>query len=262
VFIKNPRCRTIAIDSSFAFEGHEHTLWYEALIGVEGVVGIQIQRESVRLVPGAFFLIPKGIFHLIWAERSPARYANLVFEGDGDLFAEIAGRGVLQLRPPERMAWRKWSDTASRAKRPIRAHGDEKLALEILDLFLKLSARTAAKGSPREAPTRPGGLSLKILERIGGMIDREPGRLHTREEIGKLFLLEKDYLSHKIRRLTGFTVMDLYFKAKLERAARELEKGKSVREVAERAGFANPFHFSRKFKQVVGLAPSQLARGR
>jgi AraC-like DNA-binding protein len=37
-----------------------------------------------------------------------------------------------------------------------------------------------------------------------------------------------------------------------------VESGGLVKEAAQRVGFADPYHFSRCFKAVHGLAPSQL----
>lgn len=46
------------------------------------------------------------------------------------------------------------------------------------------------------------------------------------------------------------------------RACRALENGCSVTESAEAAGFSDPNYFSRIFKQVMGISPSDLRRGR
>jgi AraC-like DNA-binding protein len=39
-----------------------------------------------------------------------------------------------------------------------------------------------------------------------------------------------------------------------------LQPGAMVKQVAERAGFADQFHFSRTFKSVFGLAPETFKR--
>ena len=36
-----------------------------------------------------------------------------------------------------------------------------------------------------------------------------------------------------------------------------LEPGATLRDIAERCGFSNEFYLSRRFKQVVGLSPSE-----
>jgi hypothetical protein len=46
----------------------------------------------------------------------------------------------------------------------------------------------------------------------------------------------------------------------LERAARALRCGASVRDAAEHSGFNDPFHFSRVFKKLYGYSPSEFRR--
>ena len=43
-------------------------------------------------------------------------------------------------------------------------------------------------------------------------------------------------------------------------ASRLLQKGATVQQVADEMGFGDPFHFSRVFRKVMGLAPGQFAR--
>jgi AraC-like DNA-binding protein len=59
------------------------------------------------------------------------------------------------------------------------------------------------------------------------------------------------------RRFSGQTPYQYLLRRKLEAAAARLsEPGALVKEVALEAGFSDPFHFSRVFKRVFGVAPS------
>jgi AraC-like DNA-binding protein len=46
----------------------------------------------------------------------------------------------------------------------------------------------------------------------------------------------------------------------MREARRLLGEGRRVSEVADRLGFANPFHFSRRYKRFYGVAPSEARR--
>lgn len=47
---------------------------------------------------------------------------------------------------------------------------------------------------------------------------------------------------------------------RMREARRLLGEGRRVSEVADRLGFANPFHFSRRYKRFYGVAPSEARR--
>ncbi len=47
---------------------------------------------------------------------------------------------------------------------------------------------------------------------------------------------------------------------RMREARRLLGEGRRVSEVADRLGFANPFHFSRRYKRFYGMAPSEARR--
>lgn len=52
--------------------------------------------------------------------------------------------------------------------------------------------------------------------------------------------------------------MTLYYQVKMEEATTLLRRGESVKETAYQMGFANPYHFSRKYKELCGQAPSRV----
>jgi AraC-like DNA-binding protein len=61
---------------------------------------------------------------------------------------------------------------------------------------------------------------------------------------------------HLARKHWGMTPMEKLWQTRLSHAARMLrETGLSVAETAYRCGFANPFHFSRRFKKRFGADP-------
>jgi AraC-like DNA-binding protein len=72
-------------------------------------------------------------------------------------------------------------------------------------------------------------------------------------------------ISKKYKALTGYSPIQHFIHMKMERACYLLDSGQQpVGEVAERLGYQDAQYFSRLFKKVVGLSPSdyrQLTRG-
>ena len=65
-----------------------------------------------------------------------------------------------------------------------------------------------------------------------------------------------DYLSHKLKKETGYTFKEWLNKIRIKRAAELLETKKyTVGEVAEIVGYANQHYFSTVFKQYTGKSP-------
>ncbi len=67
-----------------------------------------------------------------------------------------------------------------------------------------------------------------------------------------------DYLSRLFKQYTGHTLMDYIHFCKIERAKAYLLEGNlKIREIAQRLGFSDEFHFSKVFKKVEGTCPSR-----
>ena len=62
----------------------------------------------------------------------------------------------------------------------------------------------------------------------------------------------------RFRRYTGVTVMDYYRRLRIDEARRQLRSGnKNIAQVADDLGYSSAAAFSRQFKQVMKLTPSQ-----
>ncbi|KAA9022527.1 AraC family transcriptional regulator [Niallia endozanthoxylica] len=71
--------------------------------------------------------------------------------------------------------------------------------------------------------------------------------------------LSKYYISHVFKEVTGFTVMEYVMGCRLNQVKflLEMEPGLTLAEVAHASGFESIAHFSRYFKEKVGITPSR-----
>jgi AraC-like DNA-binding protein len=135
---------------------------------------------------------------------------------------------------------------ASPLARTICAQLFELLLLKIEDA----AAIVAIQGDPAQ----------ETFQRCKALIDAEAERLHTLREIALAAGLEESSVCRLFRRFQETSPYQYLLRRKMNLAATFLVQGGLVKEAAQRVGFADPYHFSRCFKAVHGVAPRELLR--
>lgn len=122
---------------------------------------------------------------------------------------------------------------------------------ELLLLKVEDATGAAALGDPAQ----------ENFQRCKALIDAEAERLMTLREIAEAAGLEESSVCRLFRRYEDTSPYQYLLRQKMNLAAGFLVEGKGrVKEAAQRVGFADPFHFSRCFKAVHGVAPSELLK--
>jgi AraC-like DNA-binding protein len=86
-------------------------------------------------------------------------------------------------------------------------------------------------------------------------------QLKTLEQIARARRADAAYLCRLFRRYDHQSPYQYLLRLKMNQAAEFLQQpGALVKQVAEHAGFGDPFHFSRAFKSVFGLSPDSFRR--
>ncbi|WP_238884156.1 AraC family transcriptional regulator [Clostridium sp. YIM B02551] len=80
----------------------------------------------------------------------------------------------------------------------------------------------------------------------------------TLNELSELVKLSPTYLSRSFKEITGYSIIEFFNKMKIDKAKELIIDGdKKVKEVAEILGFKDEFYFSRIFKRIEGISPSE-----
>ena len=74
--------------------------------------------------------------------------------------------------------------------------------------------------------------------------------------------ISKYHLCRQFRLYTGSSIIQTLNRIRCQEAKQMLEQGVSVQAAAAACGFENLSYFARSFKQVTGLLPSQVSRGK
>ncbi len=146
-----------------------------------------------------------------------------------------------------------WEDLVREGRRS--GERTERICAALLE-FLLLKIEDGATRSRQAAdPAREAFLRCKAL------IDAQADRLATLEEIALAVRVEASSVCRWFRRYQGTSPYQYLLRQKMTLAAEHLvENGGLVKEAGQRVGFADPYHFSRAFKAVHGVAPRTLRR--
>jgi AraC-like DNA-binding protein len=130
------------------------------------------------------------------------------------------------------------------------------------DLCAKLlecvALRIAESRIPQESPET---LSLLTYQHCRRHIEENFQRIRTLEQMAGECHLAAAYLCRLFQRYDHQTPYKFLMRLKMNLAAERLaQPGALVKQVAERAGFRDQFHFSRAFKNVFGVAPNTFRR--
>lgn len=116
-------------------------------------------------------------------------------------------------------------------------------------ILIEIARTLNASSAPAEKEIVPHILDC-IQERF-----KEP---LTNQKLGELFDFHPNYINALIKSATGMSLHSYLIHVRLSNAAGFLENSTlSIGEIAECCGFYDIYHFSRCFKQNMGLTPSQ-----
>ncbi|HEY9174860.1 MAG TPA: AraC family transcriptional regulator [Verrucomicrobiae bacterium] len=126
----------------------------------------------------------------------------------------------------------------------------------------KLLECLALKLADARAPTSGAeALSFSTYEQCQRHLQQHFRRLRTLEQVAEECHVNAAYLCRLFRRYSHQSPYQQLLRLKMNFAAHLLQQpGALVKNVAEHAGFADPFHFSRAFKSVLGLSPDAFRR--
>ena len=101
--------------------------------------------------------------------------------------------------------------------------------------------------------------SLKNYHQCKALIDAENERLHTLNDVARASGIDASSICRLFRRYLGTSPYQYLLRQKMNRAASILlTEDCLVKQVAERVGFPDPYHFSRCFKAIHGIPPKNL----
>ena len=99
-----------------------------------------------------------------------------------------------------------------------------------------------------------------LVDRVERLLAADIGRAWNVEELAGALGMTARQFGYRFSKEVGIAPALWLRERRVIAARRLLREGRAVSETADILGFANPYHFSRLFKSVTGLAPSLLRK--
>lgn len=202
---------------------------------------------SRPITPGMVTVIPPGTRHW-YGTRPQETWSELFVVFDGPIFDLLATTGILADRAPERPAARQ---SLALLRSVVVAGPEERAATE------------------RRLLTLAGWLTdLSAADTVGSPLERAAQALANdmEAELDLHVLAEQSGLSYDTFRrhfsaAYGLPPASFRTAARMEAAAKLLTlTDRGLRDIAHRLGYGDEFHFSTRFRQHHGMAPSHFRR--
>ena len=158
----------------------------------------------------------------------------------------LPGLAVLRCHGPAgREARRAMRDVHRFATSPL--HGREQLTTHAIERLLLVAEQLKPKASERYHP-----VVMSALE----CIERDPSAITSVAMLARAVRSSPSHLTALFRQALGCPPMRHRERVQMEHAKRLLlSTGLPIKTIAEAVGFINPFHFSTRFRAVVGRSP-------
>ncbi len=259
--------------SGYVFAGEKHDFWEMAYID-QGEAEIGAGREVFQLYPGQLIFHKPNEFHTIWANYAKGTNIFVIsFACASPAMREFRGKQYTLLSSQRRLIARMIAE-GQRVFGPVLDISDQKqlsmvpaaprggaqmIVLYLTQLLLEL-LRTRQPSST--CPIRP---RVTEEEDFTAYFDRARDLMEARlngtlrfEQVCREAGLSATVFKERFRRYTGLTVMDFYRRLRIDEARRQLRSGnKNIAQVADELGYSSAAAFSRQFKQVMKLTPSE-----
>jgi AraC-like DNA-binding protein len=206
-------------------------------------------RGSVKLSGSEHSLQPGRIFS--YGPTVPHHIASDASDPLVKYFLTFTGKQAVSLLRKCKLS----PGTASQVFPP----GDiEALFDEVISAGLHLVLKIADSRAPVSGAET---LSFATYQNCRGHIQEHFARLKTIEQLAQECHVDPAYLCRLFQRYDHQTPYQFLMRLKMNLAAEWLrEPDALVKQIAERAGFTDQFHFSRVFKRVFGVGPNAFRR--
>ena len=233
------------------WDRHRHAE-HEVIVAGRGDYRGTLNGEPVALKPGEALVVKPGDWHEDLLQRGTAFHA-LWFRLPGGLFAPGISAAQQISRPGASLlaATRELERLVESGARPAR-----------LDLALAVLFGLLVDGLPGVALIPAFTAEVGFAARLHALFARLPPGVASTESIASASGLSRRTLERQCRAELGCGPAQAHARWRVQRAGELLRTTDwPVRAVSDVLGFANPFHFSRAFARVHGLAPAAWRKG-
>ncbi|BBE16188.1 transcriptional regulator, AraC family [Aquipluma nitroreducens] len=228
---------------------------------VQGKGEIRLNETVFTIPANYFFIIPAGVSHAYRAdEKDPWSIYWIHFTG---LKSSAWARFASKVTAIERGRNARISDRTDLFSEIFRNldRGFSIETLEYVNLCLPYLLASFTRLNQFRLIREPGEKDI-VGQSINFMLDHLREKLKL-EKIAAETCLSASHFSRLFQNCTGHSPIDYFIQLKIQRACRLLDNsGQTIAEIALEMGFEDQFYFSRLFRKMMGMAPTQYRKRR
>lgn len=225
--------------------------------GIEYVVRgrgeASINRKPYQLRPGNLFTYGPGVPHMITTDpKDPfvKYFVDFAGDGAGDLLKTtgLTAGTVSDVFPPDTLC----------------ALFDELIACGVggrrgsPELCANLLECSLLKARSMKAPLNTHEtVAYGKFQQYRNHVSANFIRLRSLEQVAAECYVSSTYLCHLFQRFEVQTPYRFLMRLKMSYAAEHIQNGALIKQVADMVGFNDPFHFSRVFRNTLGISPEK-----
>ena len=257
------------LDKNFSFDGESHNFW-EMVYVDSGQLEIKANNNIIKLKQGEVIFHKPNEFHTLKVDRDDAanvfvitfvcsaksmsffknktavvpaklrKYISTIIEEANETFNSMATTDVkleIKENPP------------IGGQQMIRTH---------LEQFLIMLIRSEQE--TRDLRIFPSKESMEnhIVSEMMHLIDEKLYSRISVEEICKTLKYSRSYLSKIFKSASGYTILEYILTQKVREAKKLIRKGSyNFTQISDMLAFDNPHYFSRVFKRITNMTPSE-----
>lgn len=264
--------------SDFSFQGEAHGFW-EFLCVDKGEVEVQADDRRYLLKKGRIIFHKPGEFHslrangvvapnLVVVSFDCASPAMAAFENQILTIDDMARNLLSQLIVEAHCSFEGPFDNPAQlqlVRSAKQVFGSEQMIRLYLEQLLIHLARTCKSARPADAMQPVKSLTREkndtiLFNRIAGYMAGNLDKPLTIEDICKQNLIGRSHLQKLFREQKGCGVIDYFLQLRIATAKQMIrESHKNFTEIADSLGYSSIHYFSRQFKKLTGMTPSEYA---
>ncbi|WP_152393826.1 AraC family transcriptional regulator [Paenibacillus guangzhouensis] len=233
---------------------------HELILATGGSGSITIDGRKYQVQPGMLFYIAPGLLHTFELSGEDLPYVmtvhfNYAFVTHTDGRLDISNEAPI-LTIPSGQQLKDYYLVEELFKKLVDTWHAKGLGYEFMTKTLLQQLLIALWQNIRKQDQIDAS-SLKI-EKIIVYMQQNLSKKITLQELANQVLWSPTYLSRTFKGITGYAVIEFFNKMKIDQAKElMLESDKKIREVAQAVGYTDEFYFSRMFKKIEGMSPSE-----
>ncbi len=257
-------------DKNFVFKGESHDFWEMVYID-KGRVQVRRDKENLILSQGKIIFHRPNEFHSIKALDSAPNFFVVSFVCNSPLMTYLEKyhtvlnktlHGFISsvIKEAENTYVIPKNDPALKKliKKDTAPIGGEQLIKTYLEQFLIFLIRNIVKKEePNVFPTKES-METHLVSSAKRLIEEKAEEPFRVNDLCIALGYSKSYLSKLFHEQTGETIANFAVRQKIKRAKQLIREGNlNFAQISEKLSFDNPQYFSRVFKRITGMSPTE-----